>query len=208
MVLMSLNQFFSVAFAFLYCINTFAISGTGYSTYPLRKDDKLIGVEATGVTSDGGGFGLQARYTQKTARRVVIDTGIGTSGGERSSRVFVNAEYEIYPDYLRQPRFTLRTGFEHSDEYERRRNKIHLAPLLSKGFNVWGKEMFPFLSLPTGISLEKSSRSYESFTNLNAGLTGKLPFGGYEHLLGTIEGTMNIRNSYSGMFVGLSYPIQ
>lgn len=185
-----------------------AISGTGHSVFPLERNDRLIGIEATGITSEGGGYGLQGRYTHKTSRRMIIDAGLGTSGGAWSGRIFANAEYEIYPDYLRQPRFALRLGLEHSDEYSERKNQLALSPTISKGFSVWGREIFPFLSAPTGISLERSSKTYESFVNLSTGITGKLPFEGYQHLIGTLEGTMNVQNSYTGLFLGISYPMR
>lgn len=185
-----------------------ALSGTGYSTYPLRAAERFIGIEATGVTSDGGGFGLQARYTQKASRRALVDAGLGTSGGERAGRVFVNGEYEIYPDYMRQPRLALRVGYENSDEFGVRRNLLHAAPLLSKGFSAWGREFFPFLSVPMGLSLEGDTGTYRSFANISAGLTGRLPFKDYDHLIATVEGTASYSNSYSGLFVGLSYPLR
>lgn len=44
--------------------------GTGVSTYPLEADQKLISTEFTGITSAGGGMGLQARFTQKLNEKI------------------------------------------------------------------------------------------------------------------------------------------
>ena len=204
---MRFKQFVSIVTAFVFSTPMFAFSVTGYSNYPLNKRDKLIGIEATGVTSEGGGIGLQSRFTYKPSRKIVLDMGLGTSTGERDGRIFANTEYEIYPDYIRQPKFSLQVGLQNNNEYNVRKTKLLFSPILSKGFSIRNQEIFPFLAVPTGIALENDSKTYQSFMNINAGLTGKLPFRGYEHLLGTIEGSINLRNSYSGILIGISYPM-
>ena len=203
-------QFHKLAVFFVLCfssVSTFALSGTGYSTYPLREREQFVGLEATGITSKGGGFGFQARYTRKTSSRVTVDAGFGSSGGPRSGRVFANGEYEAYPDYMRQPRVAVRMGLENGDEFGVRRNQLYVAPLLSKGFSLWGKELFPFISAPVGLSLDGNTGTYRTMANLSGGISGKLPFEGYDHLIGFIEATSSIRNSYNGVFLGFSYPI-
>ena len=39
--------------------------GIGLSTFPIPPETKFVSAEVTGITSSGGGVGLQARYTQK-----------------------------------------------------------------------------------------------------------------------------------------------
>lgn len=181
--------------------------GTGVSTYPIMLDKKFISGEFTGITSTGGGVGVQGRYTQRLNRKTIIDAGIGMSGGERSSRLFAGADFEIYPDYQRQPRVSVKTEISNSKEFDVRRNTIGISPTVSKGFSFWGHEAYPFVALPYNVSLDSDTKTYETQANLNVGITGNLPFEGYKHLTGTLEASVKIKDSYSGVFMGISYPI-
>ena len=40
-------------------------------------------------------MGVQVRYTQKL-NKIRMDGGLGIAGGDRSSRMFVGADYEIF----------------------------------------------------------------------------------------------------------------
>lgn len=181
--------------------------GTGVSTYPIMLDKKFISGEFTGITSTGGGVGVQGRYTQRLNRKTIIDAGIGMSGGERSSRLFAGADFEIYPDYQRQPRVSVKTEISNNKEFDVRRNTIGISPTVSKGFSFWGHEAYPFVALPYNVSLDSDTKTYETQANLNVGITGNLPFEGYKHLTGTLEASVKIKDSYSGVFMGISYPI-
>jgi hypothetical protein len=181
--------------------------GTGVSTYPIMLDKKFISGEFTGITSTGGGVGVQGRYTQRLNKKTIIDAGIGMSGGERSSRLFAGADFEIFPDYQRQPRVSVKTEISNSKEFDVRRNTIGISPTVSKGFSFWGHEAYPFVALPYNVSLDSDTKTYETQANLNVGITGNLPFEGYKHLTGTLEASVKIKDSYSGVFMGISYPI-
>lgn len=191
----------------LFSTHLWAIWGTGWSTYPMLIDNKFLSTEVTGDLSNNGGVGLQGRYIQKLNRATVLDGGIGFSGGERSGRVFAGLDYEIFPDYQAQPRISVKATFENSREFNLRKNKIGMNPIVSKGFNFWGKEAYPYLSAPMGISLDNGTQSYDTFMKVSAGITGKIPYGPLSHLTANLEGTINVKNSYSGVFLGLSFPI-
>ncbi|MCO4793177.1 MAG: hypothetical protein KC493_05675 [Bacteriovoracaceae bacterium] len=181
--------------------------GTGVSTYPIMLDKKFISGEFTGVTSNGGGVGVQGRYTQRLNNKVVVDGGIGMAGGQRTSKVFAGADFELYPDYQRQPRVSLKTTLMNSKEFTVRRNSIGFSPTVSKGFSFWGHEAYPFVALPYKVSLDSDSKTYETQANINMGITGNLPFNGYRHLTGTLEASVKLKDSYTGFFMGISYPI-
>ena len=181
--------------------------GTGYVTYPLMPQKRLISTEVTGVTSTGGGIGLQGRFTQKINEKMIVDGGIGISGGERDSRFFVGADYEIFPDYMKQPRFSVKTTYTNAKEFDVRRSIIQIAPTISKGFSFWGKEAFPYFSLPMGVNLNGDDKTYETQINASAGISGNLPFDGYTDLLGNVEATVGVKDSYTALFVGVSYPL-
>lgn len=184
--------------------------GTGLSTFPLEVETKLISAEFTGITSSGGGIGMQARYTQKLSEKGTIDAGLGISGGERSARLFAGYDYELFPDYENQPRTSIKAFVENSKEFRDRRNILGIAPTVSKGFSFWGKEAFPYISIPYGISLNSNSNSYNTTLSANVGISGIVPadIGPNKQLTANAEVIMGLKNSFTGAFVGLAYPIE
>jgi hypothetical protein len=181
--------------------------GTGYSSYPLLPESKLVSAELLGVTSTGGGVGIQARYTHKLNQKVTLDGGAGLSAGDRSNRFFISSDYELYPDYMKQPRISVKARFMNSKEFEVRRNVVGLAPTISKGFSFWGHEAFPYLSLPFDLSLDSEKKEYETNFNASFGITGNLPIEGYRKMTGFLEGTIGIKDSYTGIFLGVGIPL-
>ncbi len=181
--------------------------GGGQSAYPMPDRGKLVGVELTGDFSDGGGVGVQARYTQKISRPLIFDAGFGTSGGERSGRLFGGLEYEFFPDYGRQPRFALRGSFESASESRVRKNIFTLTPKFSKGLSFWGNEGHPFISVPVGVDLNSRTKTYRTLIAASVGVAGNLPWQGYKRLVASTEVRFNVQNSFSGVFFGISYPL-
>lgn len=181
--------------------------GIGYSSYPLLSTKKLVTAEATGILSEGGGAGIQGRFTHKYSRNLMYDAGIGISGGERNARVFAGVDYMIYPDYKRQPRVSVRTSFENAKEFELRRNIVSVAPTFSKGISFWGTPAYPFLAVPLSMGFNSDTKTYQTMANVSFGLTGKLPFKNYKHLTANLEGTVNLKDSFSAVFLGISYTL-
>jgi len=181
--------------------------GTGYVTYPLMPEKRIVSTEFTGVTSDGGGIGLQGRFTQRLNEKMIVEAGLGIAGGERDSRFFLGADYELFPDYMKQPRVSVKTTFSNAKEFDVRRNIFTIAPTVSKGFSFWGNEAYPFFSLPVGMNLNGDTKTYESQINANVGITGNLPIEGYRNLMGVAETTVSIKDSYTAFFFGVSYPL-
>lgn len=184
--------------------------GTGLSSFPLAAETKLISAEFTGITSTGGGIGMQARYTQKLNEMGTIDAGLGISGGERSARLFAGYDYELFPDYENQPRTSIKAFVENSKEFRARKNILGIAPTVSKGFSFWGKEAFPYISLPYGISLNGTNNSYRTTLSANIGVSGVIPadVGPEKQLTANAEAIIGIKDSFSGAFVGVAYPIE
>lgn len=184
--------------------------GTGISTFPLEAETKFVSAEFTGITSAGGGIGMQTRYTQKLNETGTIDAGLGISGGERSARLFAGYDYMLFPDYDNQPRTSIKAFVENSKEFNARRNILGIAPTVSKGFSFWGKEAFPYLSLPYGISLDGRNNSYNTTLSANLGISGIIPadVGPDKQLTANAEAIISLKNSFSGVFVGVAYPIE
>ncbi|MCP4912531.1 MAG: hypothetical protein GY909_05385 [Oligoflexia bacterium] len=203
-----MNRFKSlISLAALLVSGTAYSYGTGTSSYPLMPEKRLVSTEFTGITSTGGGVGLQGRYTHKINEKTIVDGGLGIGAGERDSRFFLGADYELIPDYMKQPKVSLKLNFENAKEFDVRRNVLTLAPVVSKGFSFWGTEAYPFVSLPIGLSLNGESKTYESLVNLSTGIAGNIPVEGYRHLVATAEATIGVKDSYTGVFFGVSYPL-
>jgi len=202
-------SFFKIfAFAICLMLATRAFSyGTGVSTYPWAEGQKVITGEMTGVTSKGSGVGMQGRYTQRVSDKIVLDGGAGLGFGERANRIFASSDYEIFPDYMNQPRFSIKSTLENAKEFKYRSNRLLVAPTVSKGFNISGSEIFPYLSLPVGLSLTDVTKKYETVVSAAIGASGKLPIENYENLYGNTELSVGLKDSFTAIFLGVSYQL-
>ena len=180
----------------------------GVSTHPFTMKKQVITTEYDTYTSVGKGAGISAKYYRQINDEVNMDAGFTITNGDRANRVFAGADYLLVPDYGRQPRISIKGLIESADFDGQRINGVGVAPTLSKGFSFWGKEAFPFVALPWKLNLNADDNAYESSTALALGITGRLPFDGYENLIGNFETNVNIRNSYTAIVLGISLPIQ
>ena len=179
----------------------------GYSTFPLVTKKHMLSASFDSVISSNGGMGLEARYTQKLNSRMIIDGGLGISGADQSgSKLFFGADYEIMPDYMEQPRVSAKFNWTNENQFGFRINRIGVAPTITKGFNFWGKEAYPFVALPIAIDFNGELKTYETVMNLTAGITGQIPLKGYEKFTGNIEMSLNLKDSYSTLSFGVTLP--
>ena len=181
--------------------------GIGSSSLPLPEKSKVITTEASSIFTRGGGSGLQVRYAQKINQMVMLDGGVGVSGGDFANRIFLGADYEIFPDYERQPRVLLRGAYENAKEQDFRRHIWSLAPVVSKGTSFWGHEAFPYIALPLGLALQSKTGTYRTTIQTNLGLNMPLQFEGIKNLILHSELSFNIKDSFTGILLGLSYPL-
>ena len=181
--------------------------GSGASSYPLPLGKKLLTAEFLGITSSGGGMGLQVRFAKKLRSNFLLEGGMGISGGNRSSRIFLGGDWEIYPDHGYQPRFSLRGRVSNAKEFGVRQNRISIAPSLGKAVVLKGRSFYPYLSFPCSISFA-GDKTYNTTLGTNLGLVGNLPFRRYEHIVANIEASVGIRNSFAGFVAGLSWPME
>ena len=181
--------------------------GVGVLTHPMTMKKRLVHAEFAGLLTNGSGVGLQARYVQRINQKLKFDAGFGFGGGDRSSRFFGSLDYELYPDYAKQPRVSTRLSLSTASEFDKRINTLALTPTASKGFSFWGHEAFPFVAIPTGLSLNSTEQTYEFNAAISAGVTGKIPLKALKKMTASAELNLNIANSYTGLFFGLAYPI-
>jgi hypothetical protein len=182
--------------------------GIGLSSFPMAEEAKTLSAELTGIMTDDGGAGLQARYSQRLTSRFHLDAGAGLGAGDRSMRIFAGIDSEIYPDYMNQPRISVKSWLSRAEEYDRGRTHLGVAPVVSKGFSFWGKEAFPYVAIPLTLALDGSSKTYETTLQTSLGINGNLPIEGYEKFLGTVEFNLDLKDSFTGILVGLAYPFE
>jgi hypothetical protein len=179
----------------------------GLSTHPFSVENRVITTEFDNYTSSGQGMGLTARYYQRVNQALNYDVGFSINEGERANRLLVGTDYEIFPDFGRQPRLSVKGLFETMEFDNERINSFGAAPTLSKGFSFWGKEAFPFIALPYRVSLNDDQNTYETSIALATGITGRLDIGGNTEVVGNIEANFNLDNSYSALVMGVSVPL-
>ena len=173
----------------------------GISTHPIETDKHLVNTDFNAYMSNGSGSGINARYFYKANEQVSLDIGLGVSEGDRASRIFAGSDFEFLPDYDNQPRMSIKALAETSDEFEQRHYKFGVAPTISKGFNFWGKEGFPFIALPVMVDLNDERDSYKMLTSLAAGVT---TYTDMNNLIFNVEANIGLSNSYNSIIAGLS----
>lgn len=180
----------------------------GLSTHPFEADKKVITTEFDSYFSNGSGMGITAKYYQKLNNRVNVDAGVGITSGDRENRVFVGADYELFPDYGRQPRVSVKGILETLSFNDERINSFGIAPTVSKGVSLWGREAFPFVALPVSVSLNTEENTYETATALSTGITRRFRMEGARDLVANLEANFDLRNSFTALVLGVSLPLQ
>lgn len=183
-------------------------STIGVSSHPFTMQKQVIRTEFSNYGSNGAGSGINASYFKRLNERVNFDAGFGISDGKSASKVFAGADFELIPDYGRQPRISIKTLLDSQNYNGDRINSFGAAPTLSKGFSFWGNEAFPFVALPVKVGLNADDNTFQTSTALAAGITGRLPFAGFENLVANLETNIAIRNTNSSIVLGVSLPIQ
>lgn len=182
-------------------------SVVGLSSHPFSTGNQVITTEFDSYISAGSGMGITAKYYQKLNRNLNIDAGVGINSGERENRLFVGADYEIFPDYGRQARFSTKGIFETVAVDGDRINSFAIAPTLSKGLSFWGREAFPFLSAPLAVSLNADNNTYETTAALATGITSAFRLNNNREIVANFEANIGLRNSYTALVLGVSLPL-
>lgn len=196
--------------ALLLClISTSALANVvGVSAHPFTMKKQVITTEFNSFLNNGSGVGLAARYYHKLNETVNLDAGVGIASGDRANRIFAGADMMLFPDYGRQPRVSVKGLVETMSFNGSRVNAFGIAPTVSKGFSFWGKEAFPFIALPLKVNMNTKSKTYLTSSAIAMGITGRVPFNGYNKLIGSLETQFSLQDSYSSIVLGFAIPIQ
>jgi hypothetical protein len=197
-ILITLALFSSASFA----------TTVGLSAHPFTMKKQVVTTEFNNYLNNGSGTGITAKYFQRVNDNINFDAGVGVTDGERSNRFFAGADFQLFPDYGRQPRVSVKGLLETLSFEGERINSFGAAPTISKGFSFWGNEAFPFLAVPIRVSLNEDEGTYESSSAVAMGITGRMPVEGYQNLIYNFETNFSLRNSYQALVLGISLPIQ
>lgn len=184
--------------------NVAKASNVGVIAHPMVAQNKFLTTEFTGITSSGGGIGAQVRYTQQLLSMMKLEAGIGLAGGKYSGRGFVGADFQILEDYDLQPRVSIKPQYETGKENDKRVNRLGATPVVSKGFNFWGTEAYPFIGLPFAVNLNNDN-TYRTSWQLSVGATARLNLNYLENMTASLEALIKLKDSYTGIVAGLSY---
>ena len=196
-IILALSMMISAAFA----------STVGLSTHPFSVNKQVITTEFDNYISEGAGKGITAKFYKKIDRRLNVDAGVGLNGGRIENRIFAGADYEFFPDYGRQPRFSTKGIIQSASIDNDRVNSVSIAPTLSKGLAFWGREAFPFIALPVALNLNSDESSYETSTAIATGITSRFNLNGSRDLVANFEANIGLRNSFNSLVLGVSLPL-
>lgn len=176
------------------------------SNQPFGMNKHVITTEFNSFMSNGTGAGLGVKYTQKYNDQLNFDAGVAFTNGDRASRIIAGADFQLIPDYGRQPKVSIK-GLAISETIGGDRiNSFGAAPTISKGLVFWGNEAYPYAALPVTVALNNDESTYETAMALATGITGRLSQ--TSGLVGNIEANFNLQNSYTAFVMGVSLPIQ
>ena len=81
--------------------------------------------------------------------------------------------------------------------------------LAAEIWEVLFKEGYPFIALPIAVGLNSDTKTYETSLGLTGGWTGRVPLNIQQlsKLTASLELNVGLKDTYTGLFMGLSYPI-
>lgn len=199
-----------IVLVFIIMLAQFSLASiVGYSTHPYKTNDKQhLSGEVYSDFSRGSGLGAQVRYSNILNSTWNFDGGLGVSSSDnRRYRLFAGADYMIFPDYHKQPRFSLKGSAEFSDYEDTNLFVLGVTPTLSKAFSFWGKVAYPYIALPTRLGFETSDNRYKFLLSAAVGITSDIPLKGFEKLSANLEASVGLSNTPTSLLLGLSMPL-
>jgi hypothetical protein len=157
----------------LVCVLCVLNSGTAFAgifntVHFVEPGKSAVGIEPEFTTSDGTGFGFNAKFTQGISELMDAAGFIGTGSGPRNFRVGGDLVFDFFPDIDRQPGIGLLTRAVYYRIPNTGRLDIFGAPYIHKAMMTSGKdEIDPFFAFPIG----------QEFDNGNYHTTTQLVFG-------------------------------
>jgi hypothetical protein len=142
-----------------------AFAGIFNTVHFVEPGKSAVGIEPEFTTSDGTGFGFNAKFTQGISELMDAAGFIGTGSGPRNFRIGGDIVWDFFPDIDRQPGIGLLTRAVYYRIPNTGRLDIFGAPYVHKAMMTSGKdEIDPFFAIPIGE--EFSEGTYRTTTQL------------------------------------------
>ncbi len=176
-------------------------SNVGVSSIPLHEYKNMFSLEYNQQLRGSTNPGMQVQYLHSATKKIGFDAGLRISKGDYLGFV-AGATYEVLPDYNNQPRFSLRAFYERDNWNGADFNNFGMSPTVSKGLNFNSVHLYPFLALPTKISIFEDSDEVNLASSLAIGLNGKIPNSKFKNIQAYLEANINLKNTVSNLSLG------
>jgi hypothetical protein len=179
---------------------SFAQAGVFNIPHFVAPDEFAVGVEPEVIFSNGGGVGVNGRFTQGLSDVNNITGIIGTGSGPRNFRLGGALTFDLFPDVEKQPGIGvalegLFVQLPTTGSFE-----VTGTPYIHKTFQTaMGTPIDPFFALPTGLSLAQGQYQVISTAVVGAMLQ-------YDaHFRTILELGVNLSNANSYISGGVVY---
>ena len=166
----------------------------------LSPGEFSIGLEPEIQLSNGGGVGLDLKYSQGLNELTTVAGILGASGGTYKFRVGGQMTFDFFPDVEGQPGIGVTTKAMYYRLADTGSVEITAIPYIHKTFHVSGlNEVEPFLALPVGLGF--SDGRYQAVSTLSLGSL----FKSTDHLRYVFELGIGLNNTESYLSGGIVY---
>ena len=146
----------------------------GVTTHPLSDEARVLSAEMTGYMSQRNEMGAGLRYTQGFNGNLLDVTAAGAQDSQ-SMLIGAGVDLEVLREDVHQPRVSVKP-YAQQLRFERESSTlVGVAPTLRKGISAAGKEVFPFISLPSGINLTSEEQEVNFYSSLSFGASMAIP---------------------------------
>lgn len=168
-------------------------SVVGVTTHPLSDEARVLSAEMTGYMSQRNEMGAGVRYTQGINGNLLDVTAAGAQNS-RSMIIGAGMDMEVLKEDVNQPRVSVKPYIQQMTFESASSTLSGIAPTLRKGFSAAGKEVFPFLSLPSGMKITSDEQELSFYSSLAVGASMALPQS-QEKLVLSLEANKNLGGS-------------
>lgn len=178
-------------------------SVVGISSHPLNPEARVLSAEMTGYMSQRNEMGGGLRYTHEIEEGRLMDFSVAGAQDSRGLMMGAGMDFELLKEDIYQPRVSFKPYIQYQKFENTKNNMIGAAPIIRKGFSTQGVEVFPYLSLPTGMKIDGASDEFKFYSSLTLGASMPFPGSGTDKVLLSLEGNKDFGASsdYVGCLV-------
>ncbi len=160
----------------------------GISTHPFSGEARVLSAEMTGYMSQRNEIGGGLRYTHEIEEGRLLDFAVAGAQESRGLMLGGGMDFELLKEDIYQPRFSLKPYIQYQKFDYTKNNMMGVAPIIRKGFSAQGVEFFPYISMPSGMKIDRSSDEFKFYSSLTLGASMPFPGSGSDKILLSVEG--------------------